>query len=69
MVKKLNTFSGFFVPYLASWRPATTRLVEVPISVQVPPSTVAKDMGIRSFLGLMPHLRCAEQSSVCMGSV
>jgi hypothetical protein len=33
-----------------------TRLVDVPMSVHVPPSTVAWDMGSRSFLGLMPHL-------------
>jgi hypothetical protein len=31
-------------------------LVEVPISVTVPPSTVANDMGMSNFLGLMPHL-------------
>lgn len=55
-MKKPKTFSGFFAPYFSSCRPDTTRFVEVPISVQVPPSTVAKDMGISSFLGLMPHL-------------
>jgi hypothetical protein len=43
---------------LASCSPETTRFVDVPISVVVPPSTVAKLMGMSSFLGLMPHLRC-----------
>lgn len=57
MVKKPKTYSGLVLPYRASCRPDTTKLVDVPIRVQVPPSRVAYDMGSNSFLGLMPHLK------------
>ena len=33
-----------------------TRLVEVPMSVQVPPNTVANESGMSSFFGGTPHL-------------
>lgn len=48
-MKKPNT--GMVGSFLASsdCRPDTTRLVDVPMSVTVPPSTVAKDSGMSSF--------------------
>ena len=56
MVKKLN--SGMVGSSLAisCCKPDTTRLVLVPMSVQVPPSTVANDSGMSSFLAGTLHL-------------
>jgi len=50
MVKKPNTGTegSFFAS--SDCRPETTRLVEVPMRVQVPPRTVAKERGMSSFL-------------------
>ena len=39
--------------------PSTSRLVEVPISVHVPPRIAAYDKGIRSCVGAMPILRAS----------
>ncbi len=41
-------------------RPTTTRLVEVPMDVHVPPSTAAYDSGMSSFLGGTPQRRLQE---------
>jgi hypothetical protein len=50
MVKKPKTgMVGSFLA-MSACSPETTRLVEVPMTVQVPPSTVAKDRGMSSFL-------------------
>ena len=49
MVKKPNTGMVGSVFAISDCSPETTRLVLVPMSVQVPPSTVAKDSGMSSF--------------------
>ena len=57
MVKNSKTLLGSLVPYFSCCRPDTTRFVDVPISVTVPPSTVANDIGMSSFFALIPQLR------------
>mmetsp|Transcript_10992 Transcript_10992/g.24602 ORF Transcript_10992/g.24602 Transcript_10992/m.24602 type:complete len:337 (+) Transcript_10992:3275-4285(+) len=55
--KSKRPIVGARLPYRSWSSPTTTRLVDVPIRVQVPPSILAKLKGMRSCRGLMCMLR------------
>ena len=54
-MERSNMPMGRASGYLSRIMPSTTRLVDVPIRVHVPPRMDAKDRGMNSCDGEMPH--------------